>query len=678
MKLAKLPISSYHNEFIPFRGGLDITTPPVMIPPGYARDAKNWEQDINGGYATLTGYERYDGKFSPSKALIFSVPYSAIGSLTLNDPLTGAISGATAVIVGFTFTNFIVTALVGTFVSEDVGGGAFVTGPQAGVNALAQQIANYKSTAAAYYRYQIGAVPGAGPILGVWYYLGSVYAFRNSAGVGVGMYKSTASGWQAVAMGFQVNFTAGSGTPPVEGATITKGGTSAVLKRLVLESGTFGAGTAAGRLIFLTITSGPFTAGALTSGMTATVTSQSTISIPNKNGRYEFVNATFTGSMEDYRMYGVDGINNGFEFDGTLFVPIVTPLDATFKPSHLAVHQNQLFYSYQSSFLNSNIRLPYSWTTTGGTAEFTMGDRIVGFKVQPGSSTSPSMAVFSRNHTKILYGTSSADYQLVEFNNEQGAIPWSIQKIHQTLYFDDRGITSLEQAQEYGNFVESTLSYRVSSLLATKRNRVTDSHVSRDKQQYRLFFSDGSGVYCQLSSKDFSVMPVALPNPVLCSVSAEIEGGGEELIFFGSDNGFVYQMERGVSFDGVDITTSLTMVFNNSKSYRALKKYRHLTLEITGSGYHQFAIGYDLSYLSNEAAQPELSQQTVEILSPKWDEFVWDEFIWDGDLPLFSKHVAINGNGHNLALKLLSNGVAYAPIKVSGAFLEYSNLRMLR
>lgn len=678
MKLDKLPIPSYRNEFIMFGGGLDVTSIPVNIPPGYVRASQNYEQDINGGYVSLTGYERFSGKASPSKALVFALNFTGTFAVAINSTITGTISGATAVVIAVIPGQLIVTAVTGTFTNESIGSGMTVTGAQQGFVGSSQQVANYKGLAANYYRSLIAAVPGAGNILGVWYYGGVVYAFRNAAGSGVGMYKSSATGWQAVAMGFQVTYSGGSGTPPVEGATIAKGTTTAVLKRITVESGSFGAGSAAGRLVFLAITNGPFTAGAFTSGITATAVAQTAISIPNQNGRYEFVNTTFSGSMANYRMYGCDGVNNAFEFDGTTFVPIVTPLDAVRKPSHIAAHQNQLFLAYESSVLNSNLLNPFGWTTTGGTAELATGDMITGFKVQPGSATDPAMAVFCRNHTKILYGTTSADFQMVAFNDEQGAIPWSIQKVHQTLYLDDRGVTALSQAQEFGNFSEATLSQRVKPLLASKRNRVSDSHVSRDKQQYRLFFNDGSGMYFQIDSRGFSMMPVQFPNPVLCSVSAEIEGGGEEVIFFGSSNGFVYQMESGTSFDGLNIDANLYFVFNNSKTYRMLKKYRHLTFEMVGIGYHQFQVGYDLSYLSNEAAQPDNATHSVELLNINWDSFVWDEFVWDGDPLLTTIHTAINGQGQNLAVKVLSSGNVYLPIRFSGYFLEYSLLRMLR
>jgi hypothetical protein len=678
MKLARLPTPAYKSDFVTFGGGLDIVTPAFLIPSGYVKASVNYEQDINGGYKSLTGYERFDGRASPSLALIFALDYSVLGTVVVGSALIGAISGATATVIAVTPTQLIITQLVGDFVAESVGLGATVVGVQIGVAGTSQQLAIYNNQAADVYRALIAAVPGTGRVLGVWYYRGIVYAFRNNVGAGVGMYKSSASGWTAVALGIEVTFTAGSGTAPVVGASIVKGATSGTLARLILESGTFGAGTAAGRLIFASVTAGPFTAGAFTSGITATAGTQTTVTIPNKDGRFEFINASFTGSNADFRMYGVDGVNRGFEYDGTTFVGINTPLDVTQKPSHVAAHQNHLFYSYETSMLNSNIGFPYGWQTTGGTVEIAVADTITGFMVQPGSDTSPAMAVYCRNHTHILYGKTSATFQMVDFNDQAGAIPYTIQKIHQTYVFDDRGVTSLQTAQEFGNFAEATLSFRVKPLLASKRARACDSHIARDKQQYRLFFNDGSGAYFMIDQNNFSMMPVLFPNPVRCSVSSEIDGGGDEVIFFGSDNGFVYQMERGTSFDGAEINTELAFVYNNSKSYRALKRYRHLTFELEADGFHQFNLGYDLSYLSEEAAQPDLTTNPINLNQIFWDSFIWDEFTWDGDQPLRPLHLAINGDGQNLAVKITSSSDSYSPLKFSGYFLEFSLLRMLR
>lgn len=679
MKLKALPANKIKYDYIPFAGGSDYESPPIEIPPGFVSSSINVEQNINGGYQTLTGYERFDGRPSPSAQLALSLPYSVLGTVMEGDDITGATSGATAHVLAVTATRLIVTKIVGVFVAESVGSGCTITGGQSGVSGSALEKATYKSKAADYWRTFIQAVPGEGPVLGVWYYNETVYAFRNAIGTNVGMYKSSPAGWVSVPLGFSISYTAGSGTQPAIGATIAKSGVTAVIKAITLESGSFGSGTAAGRIIVASVSGGNFSAGAFTSGITATCSGiQTAITIPGRSGKYEFINTTFTNSVSDTKMYGADGKNNAFEFDGETYVPIVTPLDAVLFPVHIIEHQKQLFLSYGSSFVNSNIGYPYGWTTTGGTAEIATGELVTGFLEVPGSETNPAMLVFCRNSTHVLYGTSSADFSFIGFNKEQGAIPYTTQTVHKPLCFDDRGVTEVSQAQEFGNFIQSTLTQRVKTFLSGKRNKKCDSHVSRDKDQYRLFFDDGTGAYFQMSSNTFSMMPVRFPNPVLCSVSLEKTGGGEELIFFGSDNGFVYQMERGTSFDGEAIDANFTLVFNHSKAYWLLKKYRLLIIESKCDGFHQFSIGMDLSYKSNESIQPQSRQQTISTETVQWDNFVWDNFTWDGNPALSPLRIPLEGDGHNIALKFASNGKIYSPIKLSGGFMGYETLRMLK
>lgn len=667
--------TSVKSEFIPFKGGLDVVSPTISIPPGFVRQSLNYEEDINQGYVSLTGYERFDGQTSPSSASYLVLPYIDAGTVAIGDTLTGGTSAATGKVIAIIEDNFVLTKTTGTFGSE-AANSATVVGPGVINGASGADGANFKNLAADVYRTDILAVPGAGNILGVYYYKGVVYAFRNKSGSGVGMYKSTSSGWSEIALGIEVTYNTGSGTQPVPGATITKGGTSATLKAITVESGSFGAGTAAGRLIFATVTSGPFTAGALTAGMSGTVVSQADITIPNKNGRFSFITANFYGQLESASMYGCDGANRGFGFDGTTFVPINTGT-AVDQPLHIAEHANHLFFSFGSSVIHSSLGDPYNWTAGLGASEIALGDTITGFKPQVGSSTDATLAVFCRNRTYMLYGTDASTWTLVNYSVDTGAIPYSVQKIGSTFMLDDRGISSLTATQDFGNFAESTVSQQVKSLLATKRSQLTDSQIARDKQQYRIFFSDKTGLYCTINRKYVSIMLVTFPESVLCSVSEETYGGGSEVIFFGSSDGFVYQMEKGTSFDGDDIEAYLHLVFNHSKGYRVLKKYRRMTFEINSTGYSEFETSYDISKGSVEAGQSDVENHIQASSTPLWDQFVWDQFTWDGQSNT-DLSISTPGVGDNISVKIRHKCDCYTPMKFSGVFLEYSPLRMER
>ena len=76
-------------------------------------------------------------------------------------------------------------------------------------------------------------------------------------------------------------------------------------------------------------------------------------------------------------------------------------------------------------------------------AELAAGETVTGFLQQPGAQSSDSLAIFTRNTTLVLYGTSSSDWNLTTFNPEAGAIEWTMQYIYQGVYLDDRGITPM-------------------------------------------------------------------------------------------------------------------------------------------------------------------------------------------------------------------------------------------
>lgn len=55
------------ESLITFAGGLDLKTPPLKLPPGAMIDCRNFECDAIGGYTLSKGYERFDGRPSPTE-----------------------------------------------------------------------------------------------------------------------------------------------------------------------------------------------------------------------------------------------------------------------------------------------------------------------------------------------------------------------------------------------------------------------------------------------------------------------------------------------------------------------------------------------------------------------------------------------------------------------------------
>lgn len=683
-------------KFIPFNRGLDQVTPELDQKPGAMRDCLNYEIDINGGYVMGTGYERFDGRPAPSEAIYYILEVTISGTIVAGNTVTGATSAATGYVVAVNTTYdedqafLVLTKLTGTFVDgENLTVAAVV---QANTDSTAdasaaptlQLNAFYRNMAADVYRADIGPVPGEGKIRGVWCLGDTVYAVRNNMGSSAAViHKSTVGGWSAIALGRELAFTSGGPYVIAEGNVITgaTSGATATVTRVVLQSGSWGAGTAAGRLIFASQT-GVFVAENLdvvANTDVATIAANSSAITLLPNGRYETVVENFGGQLGTLRVYGVDKANRGFEFDGTVFVPIVTGMTVD-VPTHVEVFKKHLFFSFAASAQHSGTGTPYIWSPIFGAAELAVGDTITSFEVLPGSDGGEgSLAILCRNRTNILYGSSTLNWNLVKYRREVGAYEYTVQECGLTLLYDDRGIANLATTQAFANFKSDSVSQQIQPYLNQRRSTATDSCICRDKSQYRIFFADKSALYVTL--KDNKVMGMTsqlFADKVECSISQE-NSDGTEAMYFGSDDGYVYQMERGTSHDGDAIERRFTLHYFHAGSPRMIKKWLDAAIEIKGTGYSEFYFSFLIGYALPGVPQPDHQQQLVlaEFTAAQWDSFVWDNFIWDGVYlsPLTKK---LEGSAENIALIIRSTSDYFFPLTFSGSHVRFTNRRQMR
>jgi hypothetical protein len=671
-------------DFMAFGGGLELVTPALeMEQPGFCRAAQNYECDVNGGYGRILGYERFDGRAKPSDANYAVLSITLTGAIAVGNTITGVTSAATAVVIAVPSGSLVITKISGTFVSGEILNVA--AAPQATTTSAAivdgastpLLHAQYKNLAADQYRADIAAVPGSGNVLGVVSFAGVRYAFRNNIGAtAAAIYKSSGTGWTAVTLYNELSFTAGSGAAPAEGATLTQGAVSATLKRIVLTSGSWAGANAAGRFIIANPSGGNFVAGAFTAGVAATASGVQTAITLSPSGQYEFWIENFGGAVNSRRIYGCDNVNRGFEFDGDVYVPITTGMTVD-APNHVCVHKMHLFFSFGASVQHAGPGTPYIWSVVLGANEIGMGDTVSGFMPQPGSEATGALAIYTRNRCSILYGTSLANWNLVPYRDELGAISGTIQNVGYTVFLDDPGVTNFTTTQAYGNFAHSALSWRIRTWMNTQRTKAISSCIVRDKSQYRLFFSDQYALFVTFNGKKVvGMMPIFLAHQVKCIWSAE-ESDGAETIFFGSTDGYVYQMEKGTSFDGADIEHYLHLVFNFSRSPRINKHYRKGSLEVKGSGYATFSFSYELGYADANIAQPGSETVTLSLAPGSWDTGSWDVGVWDGQT-LVPSTVDMGGSAENVSLMLYGKSDYHASLRFSGAHLLHTPRKLLR
>lgn len=671
----------------PLVGGLDLVTPAQSLNPGKCFDAQNYEPQISGGYARIYGYERYDGRTSPTSAQYWVIGATITLAVSVGATITGGTSAATGKVLSVVGATIVLGRVTGTFVTAEalkIGGITVATSTtpanQNGAT-MPSDDADYALLAANDLRADIQIVPGSGPIRGVWVYQNIVYAFRDDATGTIGqMWRATSGGWVQVTFGTEIQFTGATGeifagnvvTDAVTGATAT-------VVRPLLRTGTWTVG-GAGTLIVTSVTGTFVTAQNLqVGGVTKAVTASGATAITRlPGGRLEFVNANFTGSTATRRIYGADGVNLAFEFDGTNYIPIRTGM-ATDTPLHIQFHKNYLFLSFMGSVQYSGLGLPYAWTVVLGAGEIATGDIVTGMVPQTGASSGPSMGIFTQGQTFVLYGSSNADFQLVNSVFDLGCYAYTIQAVSNDTWGQTaRGVFGLITTLNYGDFEYADLTFPIQPLVVTKRGTQVSSYISKSRGQYRLYFTDGTGITLGLTGeKPNGSMPLNYGRVVRCCVSTTLTTG-QEVYFFGSDDGYIYQDSIGTSFDGAPIEAWIRPVFNNINSPRYNKRYRRATFDVRAYGYAKVNITYDLGYANQDAQQSATRPDTtITGAGGYWDQFTWDQFTWDTQVVTTST-ISVEGSSTNIAFLFYSNRAQDQPHVIQAVSLAYSLRRLAR
>lgn len=682
----KMPAVNY--DVITVNGGWDTQTPTLALPSGVVRDCSNFEIATTGGASRVGGYERFDGRVKPSDALYTIVQVASFTNTpTTGQTLSGTSGGAHGGVVIAVGTNYVaVTKKTGTLtfvVGETVTVGATTIGVVVAttVSISIALDAQYLNLAADQYRADILVVPGSGSVLGVTMFNDIVYAFRANAGAtAVDMYKSSSSGWAQVAFEHELSFS-NANTSVGDGDTLTQGAVTATIRRVLVQTGTLASGVNTGRLVISAPSGGNFAAGAATStgGGTLTLSAvQTAITMAiGANQKFEFDKGNFFAQASGVRLYGCDNVNRCFEFDGTYFIPIATGTTPD-APRHIVIFKNHLHAQISSSSLNSGINTPYNWSSTAGGGEKGLGDTLSGYKVVTGSTSTGSLMIGGKNNIFMLYGTSASDWNYVTYAPNVGIIDYTAQSLGDTYFYGSQGVVSLQASQVFGNFEQAALTNNIKTFITQKRTLVAYSSLSRERSQYRLFFTDGYALYLTIvNGKFLGAMQMQFADAFNCASNGELTSGEEVLYVGGKNNGYVYQLDKGTSFDGASIDARLVFNFNTAKSPRTLKRWRKASVEMQGTAYAEIQFGYTLGYGSTHEIQPSATTHTSSFSGSNWDSFTWDAFYWDGQT-LSPTEVDMVGTGENVQITITSTYDYLKPFNINSFILHYSARRGMR
>jgi hypothetical protein len=617
-------------------GGLDLATPPIAIPPGRCIAAINYEPDV-AGYSSMPGYERFDGHERPSDT---------------SNP-----------------------------------------------------------TLAEERRARIAAVPGTGPVRGVWVFNGDVYAFRDQASGLEGMFKATLGGWEAQSFGSMLPFTLGTAEfvagEYVAGVT---SGAAGRIERVILREGVWD-GTASGYLIISRIV-GTFASAEIIISGAGSATGQPTQTITMlAGGRYDFSNHNFYGATDRARMYFCSGADTAFEWNGSVLTPIHTGItsgdvalgvvyllapeapiaagqtilaaddsviimSAQFDAPTFVTHfMNHLFLGFSSgTLLNSSLGEPLEYVTTTGAGEIAFGQPITGLL----TAASTSLVVFAQNRIDYITGTDSASFELRPVSDVAGAQPYTVQQLDTPVYLDDSGLRQMPTTAAFGDWRMGSMTPLIESLIRQKRDtdiQPVGSIVIKGKDQYRLFWADGSGLTVYIGRKNPEPLPFKLPVLPYCACNGEVEIGQGDRLFIGCQDGFVYEQSRGTSFDGEPITSYIRLPFTAAGSPAQHTRWTKATFELDTPDDITIGVAFHVDYargVGGEKTDVEVDAGTSIITTGDYSEIDWTQPV-EGRLEY---HLA--GIGPNIAATLVHSASNKRPHTISSQTYNFSRRGLKR
>jgi len=563
------------EDYFPVRGGLDLVTPPYQIAAGKMIDCFRYEIAPSGGAKPIDGFERVDGKGVPSESvfqyLVFDDPTTEIAAGTL---VSGSVSGATGISLYSGFIDF-----EGEGDLEDT----------AGTGAVLITSGQFEDSE----DILVAAI--------------SVATITTAYTPNTELVDSHENyyHWLAVeAMRDLVEKVPGSGE--VRGVWRYNGDLYAFRDNIAAtECVMYKEDPITGWVIVITTTLLP-------------------------GGSYKFENTNFGGSSSTIMMYGCDGVNKAFQFDGTTFTQITTGMTVD-APITITEHVKHLFLGFPGGSLQHSPPTDPTgtWSVVIDAGELGMGEELGDCESLPGGV----LGIWCKDSIHILEGTGVGSWVLRPHTKTSGGVPSTVQNVGKVIFLNKTGLADFSATNQFGSFKSGTISPRIQALIDRQKSKACASVAVANKNQYRIFFTDGYWITATFNGNQAEFTQAHYDVVVRC-ISAPKRADDElESIYFGSDDGYIYKMDSGVSLDHEPMVAYCRLPYNNQKSSRQKKRYREVVLELDQFGGNDLELAFFPDFSFSRADIPihstvDVSESTA--VAGIWDISDWNSFSWDG------------------------------------------------
>ncbi len=346
-------------------------------------------------------------------------------------------------------------------------------------------------------------------------------------------------------------------------------------------------------------------------------------------GKYQFINTNFLGSADTMSVFGCDGVNKAFQFDGETFTQITTGMDDD-APIAIVAHKKQLFLAFRGGSLQHSAPTDPTgkWTVVTGAGELGMGEEIQDLANLPGGA----LGIFCKYSIHILYGNSVGDWQLKAHTLKAGATAGTVQDCGNIFYFEGGSVFKFSASQVYGDFVTASVSRQIGDFLKSFADIECLSVRVSEKGQYRLFFANGVCITMSTLGKGTAFTQSQYKDVPRCISAPQRAGGEEGSIYFGSDNGFVFKMDSGHSFDEMPMFAYFTLPPNPQGLPRYKKRYREVAVIAEYNAKYEADLGFIPNFrfrYSDVPLSPQTKLHTYWESGSLWDIAKWNQFKWN-------------------------------------------------
>tara|TARA_R110001606_G_scaffold173924_3_gene320413 strand:- start:4150 stop:6138 length:1989 start_codon:yes stop_codon:yes gene_type:complete len=536
--------------------------------PGSARLLVNFEPSVKGGYRRINGF----GKYSSSTVPVFGSSVAQGSGQTGTTLVVGNLH--TTPVVGDTFT---IDGVANTYTIASAGVSYSSTNKEATLTLTTSLDSSPADKADITFTNKTSNVEGLHYFYNSSTGLATTLAVRDStlwSGTGSTWTNETAPDYGSVLVdgGSQtgtsliVDAIDSDTYVPHIGTTFSIAGVEKVYTVLATPTITSGGGTLS---IYPALASSPADDAAITF-----------LSVSATGGsKYRFQDFNFDSTE---RVVIVDGVNPPATWDETQGLTVIDTNTDLVGASTVTTFKSHLFFGVGNKLVFSAPFSSTDYTPGNGGGVFSFPVDITGIIV-----FREKLIVFTSSSIHQITGSSQADFALSDISDDLGCVSTdTIAEVGGDIIFlGPDGLRFLGATARIGDFNLSLASRNIQDNMTTLTSDFTHltGTVVRSKSQYRIFgYTEGTSstvtsgfIGTQFSDQEATGFSWGKTSGIKAYRTASKYAGGAEIILFTGEDGYIYEMESGNTFDGVAISASFYtpfMAINDPRLRKTLYK----------------------------------------------------------------------------------------------------------